>query len=245
MFSIFKKTSKPLKSINFESLRTDMHSHLIAGIDDGSPDLETSISLIGQLKEMGFQRFITTPHIMADFYRNTPEIIGNGLEQLELAINSNDQSIELKAAAEYLVDFEFEAKIDNQEPLLTFGDKYILIETSFISAPPNFEDIIFKLQLKGYKVILAHPERFLFMTPKDYESYKNRSVFFQLNLLSLIGYYGKPVQHRAQQLIQKNMIDFVGTDCHNQIQANMYEKCFTNSYWHKLVESGFLKNHLL
>lgn len=245
MFSIFNKSSKALKSINFELLKTDMHSHLIAAVDDGSPDIKTSISLINQLHELGFSKLIATPHVMTDHYRNTPDIINNGLKLLKTEMKSASCGVEISVAAEYLLDFDFELKVDTKQPFLTFGNNYILVETSFISAPPNFDDIIFKLQLQGYNVILAHPERFLFLNNKDYESYKNRSIFFQLNLLSLIGYYGKAVQQRAEQLIDKSMIDFVGTDCHNQIQADMYEDCFTKKYWHKLVESGYLKNHLL
>lgn len=245
MFSFFKKSTKPSKIISFESLKTDMHSHLIAGIDDGSPDLETSISLIQQLNDLGFQKFITTPHIMPDFYRNTPEIINKGLKELQKTLKKKSQHIQVEAAAEYLVDFEFESKLDGKPSLLTFGQHYLLIETSFIANPPNFDEIIFKLQLAGYQPVLAHPERFLFLTKTDYESFKNRSVQFQLNALSLVGYYGKAVKQRAEQLIDRNMIDFVGTDCHNKIQADMYFRCFTNKYWHKLVESGNLKNHLL
>ena len=245
MFSIFKKSFKSLKSISFESLKTDIHSHLIPAIDDGSPNIETSILLINQLHDLGFEKLITTPHVMSDFYKNTPETINNGLKAVQSVLKNNSQIRDIQAAAEYLVDFEFESKVTQKHPFLTFGSNYILIETSFISAPPNFDDIIFKLQLSGYTPILAHPERFLFLTPKNYESYKSRSVLFQLNALSLVGYYGKAVQQRAQQLVNKNMIDFVGTDCHNQVQASMYHQCFTDKYWHKLAESGFLKNHLL
>ena len=245
MFSIFNKSFKSSKVISFESLKTDMHSHLIPAIDDGSPNIETSVSLAKQLHDLGFQKLITTPHVMSDFYKNTPNTINNGLEAILKATKTNSKVPEIMAAAEYLVDFEFESKLENKQVFLTFGLNYILIETSFISAPPNFDDIIFKLQVNGYTPVLAHPERFLFLTPKDYESLKSRSVLFQINALSLVGYYGRAVQQRTELLISKNMIDFVGTDCHNKVQADLYSQCFTNKHWHRLIESGFLKNHQL
>ena len=109
----------------------------------------------------------------------------------------------------------------------------------------NFGDIIFKLQLAGYKLILAHPERYGFMTFEDLQSYKTRSLCLQLNLLSLLGYYGPPAKAMAEKLIENNMVDYVATDCHNLYQSNLYSKCFTNKHWHMLVNSGTLKNQML
>lgn len=245
MFSFFKKKKPKLLPLDFRQVVTDMHSHLIPGIDDGSTDLQTSINLIKTLKKLGFNKLITTPHIMSDFYKNTPEIILGGLQELNHELNRQSIEIELSAAAEYYIDYEFESKVDADEKFLTLNGKSILIETSFLSSPPNFGDSIFKLQLKGYNVILAHPERYLFMSIGDLQMYKERSVNFQLNLLSLLGYYGKEVQKRSEYLVDENVIDYVGTDCHNINQADLYDRCFTNKYWHKLLNSGKLKNHLL
>jgi len=245
MFSFFRKKEKQLESIGFDSLNCDIHSHFIAGIDDGSPDLKTSVELVKKMKSLGFKKIITTPHVMHDFYRNTPEIILSGLEDLKNELKAQSIEIDISAAAEYYVDFYFESKLNADEAFLTFGDKHILIETSFVSEPPNFSESIFKLQLKGYKVILAHPERYSFMSIDDLKKYKSRSVELQLNLLSLLGYYGSECRRKAEQMIESNMVDYVGTDCHNLNQSTLYHKCATNKYWHKLINSGTLKNHLL
>lgn len=245
MFSFFNRKKEKLEPLDFECLLCDMHSHFIPGIDDGSPDLETSVELVKRMQVLGFKKVITTPHIMNDFYRNTPEIILGGLKDLQDELKNQSVDVELSAAAEYYIDYDFEAKVDSNEKLLTIGDNFILVETSFISAPPNFGDILFKLQLAGYKIILAHPERYGFMSIQDLENYKIRSISLQLNLLSLLGFYGKEPKIRAEQLIDNNMVDFVGTDCHNLNQAALYSKLFTNKYWHKLVKSGTLKNHTL
>ena len=245
MFSFFKRKERSLEPITFESLGCDMHSHMIAGIDDGSPDLETSVELVKKIHSLGFKKVITTPHVMHDFYRNTPDIILEGLKDLQGELKKQSVDVEVSAAAEYYIDFDFESKVDAGEKFLTMGDNQILIETSFISAPPNFGETIFKLQLAGYKIILAHPERYGFMSFEDLKTYKTRSLSLQINLLSLLGFYGKPVRLMAEKLIDNNMVDYVGTDCHNLHQASLYSKCFTNKYWHKLVESGTLKNHTL
>ena len=245
MFSFFKRNDKNIEPINFDSLVCDMHSHLIPGIDDGSPDLETSVQIIKNLQSIGFKKFITTPHIMHDFYRNTPDIIMCGLKDLQNELKKQSVDVEISAAAEYYIDYDFEAKLDSGDKFLTMGKNQMLIETSFLSAPPNFGDIIFKLQLAGYKLILAHPERYGFMTFEDLQSYKTRSLCLQLNLLSLLGYYGPPAKAMAEKLIENNMVDYVATDCHNLYQSNLYSKCFTNKHWHMLSISGTLKNQIL
>ena len=235
---------KPLNPISFDCLKTDMHSHLIPAIDDGSTSLEDSINMIKALNELGFQKIITTPHVMSDFYKNNPETILGGLELVRAELQKQNISVELEAAAEYYLDYEFEEKIKAGN-LLTFSDNYILVETSFIEAPPNFKELIFQLQVAGYKVILAHPERYPFMNMEDYEDLKSRSVFMQLNLLSLIGYFGADVQNKANKMIEQELISFVGTDCHHMGHAALYEKCQTKRAWHQLLDSRILLNHTL
>ena len=245
MVNWFKKwCEKSLDPIRFDCLKTDMHSHLIPDIDDGATSLEDSINMIKALQELGYQKIITTPHVMSDFYKNTPETILGCLEIVRTELQKQNISVELEAAAEYYLDYEFEEKIKAGN-LLTFSDNYILVETSFMQAPPNFKELIFQLQLAGYKVILAHPERYPFMSIEDYKDLQSRSVFMQLNLLSLIGYYGVDVQNKANKMIEQGLISFVGTDCHHMGHAVVYQKCQTTRGWHKLVESGKLLNHTL
>lgn len=245
MTNWFKKWfEKPLDPIGFDCLKTDMHSHLIPAIDDGAASIEDSINMIKALYELGYQKIITTPHVMSDFYKNTPETILGGLELVRAELKAQNIAVQLEAAAEYYLDYEFEEKIKAGK-LLTFSDNYILVETSFMEAPPNFKELIFQLQVAGYKVILAHPERYPFMSMEDYEDLQSRSVFMQLNLLSLIGHYGPEVQAKANKMIEQGFISFVGTDCHHMRHAAIYEKCQTTRAWHQLVESGKLLNHTL
>ena len=239
-----KNKEQELAPLDFSVLKTDMHSHLIPDIDDGASDLEASISMLKKLQQLGYQKIVTTPHIMSDFYKNTPEIIAKGLEAVKVELKKQNINIKLEAAAEYYVDYDFKQKI-GKEKLLTFGDNYILIEFSFLEAPVNLLDIIFTLQLEGYKVVLAHPERYSFFEKKDYEDFKTRGVLLQLNLLSLIGHYSTPIQEQAEWLIAQNMISFIGTDCHNMNHANLYEKCQTKKAWHDLLNSGKLLNNTL
>lgn len=239
-----KKNVEDLKTLDFSILKTDIHSHLIPGIDDGSPDMKTTIILIKQMLSLGFKKVITTPHVMSDAYQNTSEIILNGLADVRAELKTQSINVEIDAAAEYYIDYDFEQKI-GKEVFLTFGDNYILVELSFMEAPKNLSDIIFKLQLEGYKVVLAHPERYAFFTMKDYEDLVNRGVFLQINWLSITDYYSIKVEEKTKSLIAAGMVSFIGSDCHNLNHAELYKKCQNKKVWHDLSNSQQLLNSTL
>ena len=103
IIKLFKKFNQSPKNkpLDLSWLRADMHSHLIPGIDDGSQSMEESIELISRLSGYGLKKLIITPHIMSEFFKNTPEIIGAGLEKLRMAVKEAGIDIELDAAAEW------------------------------------------------------------------------------------------------------------------------------------------------
>jgi len=239
-----KKIELELDPLDFSVLKTDIHSHFIPGIDDGSPDMETTISLIKEMQGLGFKKVITTPHVMSDFYKNSSDIILKGLTDIRSELKVQNINMEIEAAAEYYIDYDFEQKI-GKEKFLTFGDNYILVELSFMEAPKNLFDIIFKLQLEGYKVVLAHPERYAFFTMDDYEELVNRGVLLQINWLSIIGYYSPQIEQKTKDLIAADMVSFIGSDCHNMNHAELYKKCQTKKGWHDLNNSSKLLNNTL
>ena len=226
MFSIFKKSSPKLIS-DFAHLQVDIHSHLIPGIDDGADSMETSLALIQRLYALGYKKLITTPHIMSDMYPNTRADILEGLEQVRKAVKKAGIPIEIDAAAEYYMDEHFEAII-RSEDMLTLPGNRVLVEMSFVSEPPNLFHYIFKMQTKGYKPILAHPERYIFLKKNfnQYHRLKEYGCEFQLNILSLTGYYGKPTQELALKLLKNRMIDYLGTDLHHERHAARLEQVF-------------------
>lgn len=240
MFSIFKR-KYPSIPVDFSGLKTDMHSHLLPGIDDGAPDLEVSTELKKGLEDLGYQQFITTPHIMWDMYKNSPVTIGTALKELQAA----DQKNNIKAAAEYFMDDHFDEMLDKETPLLAITGKKVLVEFSFVAAPLDLKDQLFKMQIKGYEPILAHPERYSYFAGNKslFDDFKNMGCLFQVNLLSLTGYYGKIPQELALYLISKNYIDFAGTDLHHyrHLETLRNGKGIMNALL-PLLESGRLIN---
>ncbi len=215
---IFKK-KEPLVPFSLSFIGNDLHSHLIPGIDDGAKTMEDSLFLASGLADLGYKKVITTPHIMSDYYKNNPTIIKKGLLELNSTLEKNDIDLKVEAAAEYYVDFDFIEKIGKEE-LLTFGDNYILIECSFIEPPRDFKEGLFRLQINGYKPILAHPERYQYWHKRTnfYDELKDRDILFQVNILSLIGIYSPQVTSVAEYLIKNKMVEVLGTDLHNEYQ---------------------------
>lgn len=221
MLNLFRKKNIPS---DFSFLHTDLHSHLIPGIDDGAKTLEDSLHLISRLYQLGYRHIITTPHVMADLYPNTPEDIRSGLEIVRAAVAEKKMDIEIDAAAEYFMDEHFAALVEHDQ-LLTLPGNRVLVEMSTLNAPPNLFNDLFRLQTKGYQPVLAHPERYVFLKEdfRQYTRLKDYGCEFQLNLLSITGYYGKPVRDIALKLLKNNMINLLGTDLHHERHASALE----------------------
>lgn len=239
--------SKNLEPIDFGILHTDVHSHLIPGVDDGSKTMEETIAILHKFQELGYKKVITTPHIMSDYFNNNQEIIYGGLEKVRAEIAKIPElTIELEAAAEYYTDTMFQELIEKGE-ILTFGDKYVLFELSFQYEPANVKEVIFELSSAGYKPILAHVERYPYYINKwnKIEDYINRGVKLQLNINSLTGGYGKDIQKMAQSLIEKDLIDLVGSDCHRFEHLMAMESLRKNKYVHQILNNPKLLNQSL
>jgi protein-tyrosine phosphatase len=246
LFNFFKKTTRLDTPVDLSTLGCDIHSHFIPGIDDGAKTIEDSVQMITELHKMGYKKVITTPHIMSDYYRNTPEIILGGLDKVRAALKEANIPIEVNAASEYYLDYDFERKLD-EEKLLTFGDNHLLFEISYMNPPDNLMHVIFKMQLHGYKPVLAHPERYNFWHTdfKKYETFIDKGVLLQMNINSLTGYYSISTKKIAEQMIDKNMISFLGTDCHHIGHIDLIKNVVYEKHLLKLIESETLLNKTL
>lgn len=215
MINWFKKKKEPI--FNFSTIGADMHSHILPNIDDGAKSLNDSLLLATRFKELGFNKLIATPHIMADYFRNSPASINKALDILRDGLLKNNIDLEVSAAAEYYLDETFEKKIEQKE-VLTFGEKkFLLFELSYINQPHNVFKVISKMQDAGYQPVLAHPERYPYFygTLDTYESIRATGCLLQLNTISLTGYYGKSCKQTAEELVDNNCIDFIGSDMHH------------------------------
>lgn len=228
MFKIFKSKPKEPAQLCF---RTDIHCHVVPGVDDGSPDATTSADLIERMQRWGIERIFASPHVTQYTFENTPATIAPAMAELRAELERRGNNIFLDHGAEYRIDDLFSSLLNSGEKLMHLPDKYLLIENSFMQEPWNLDQLVFDLQVKGYRPILAHPERYLYYSPKKkrYSDLHNAGLMFQINLLSLAGAYGKQERKLAEYLIAQGMVDFIGTDLHRSSHADAIDSYLLTS----------------
>ncbi|MCF6129910.1 histidinol phosphatase [Flavobacterium sp. AS60] len=210
----------------------DIHSHLLPGIDDGAVTITDTENLIKGLQEIGFKKFITTPHVMSDVWKNTSSQINEKLSTTIQELKILNVNVPIKAAAEYMMDAEFR-ELFKKERLLTLKENYVLVEISYLSPPIQLYEILYELQTCGYQPVLAHPERYSFYhhSMNDYKKLKNIGCLFQLNMLSTTGYYGEHVAKVSNTLVKEGLIDFIGSDVHHSRHLEaMHKKIVLKNY---------------
>ena len=243
MFFSRKKSSEPS---NMGWLHADMHSHLIPGIDDGSPDMATSLQLIKGFQALGYKKIITTPHILWQIYPNTSEKILAGHAELKKVLTENGIDIEIHAAAEYFIDDYFVDLLEKKTPLLKISGNMVLVEISMVTLPMDVQDIIFEMQLQDYQPVIAHPERYVYLNRNKefFGKLRDAGCLFQVNLLSLTGHYGSQVKELAEYLLKNEFYNLAGTDLHNKGHLEALQK-LNPSIVRKLQDYGRLQNSLL
>lgn len=224
-----------------------MHSHLLPGIDDGSPDVETSIMLIQGLTALGYKKFIATPHILWDLYQNTSESISKALGELQVGLREKGLDVDITAAAEYYIDEHFVQELNNKKPFLTLKDNLVLVEFSMVTAPLELQDVLFEMQMQNYQPVIAHPERYVYLQNKRgfYDNLRDSGCLFQLNLLSLTGYYGREVKGLAEYLLKHQFYSYAGTDLHGERHLAHLRNLAHSSLYEELKDSGLLRNNQL
>ncbi len=244
MFDFLKPKKSKRKQVL--PLFVDIHSHLLPGIDDGAQTITESLDLLYHFEALGYKKVITTPHIVQDFYPNTPSVILQKLKEVQEAATENNLKIRIEAAAEYYLDEYFYALLDQPDQLLTFGKNYILFETGFINQPAILFEAIFKMKAQGLQPILAHPERYAYLqgnyslAPEIAE----RGALFQINMNSLTGYYSPAAKKTAEKLIDEGLVSFAGTDMHNMRHMENLRDAINTKYFDKLLDQGILNNTL-
>lgn len=218
MFHIF---GKKLFLIDYLEKFVDIHNHILPGIDDGAKTAEESVQLIKGFSDFGVTSFIATPHIMHNYYPNTPQTIKEALSLLSNELLKNNiKDVAIAASAEHMIDDNYEA-ILHEEKVMPMRKDYLLIEMSYLQPPLNFDIAVIKTVSKHYYPILAHPERYNFLhRTRKYTQYKEQGILFQLNLLSLGNFYGNEVPKMAMKLLDEGLIDFAASDVHNLHQLN-------------------------
>lgn len=240
---LFNRKIKEIADISW--LKTDIHSHVIPGIDDGAATMEDSLQLVGEMSKLGYKKMIVTPHVRFGSFENDTDTFDKRLEQLQEAVEQAGINMQFEIGAEHTIDDNFR-ELFKINKLKTFTNGHILIEFPFMNMPAHWKELIFDLQIAGYKLILAHPERYVAYLPYNkniIDELKDRDILFQMNITSLAGFYGKDVQKFAKYLVQKNYVDVVGSDLHNMRHIGYLQQAIHNKDVYNLINSRRLINN--
>ena len=220
MFGLFNRRQSILDSGLLKGA-VDNHSHILYGLDDGVKTQEDSLAILQWLEEHGVSEVWFTPHVMEDV-PNTTEAIRSRFGELKAVYTGG---LKLNLAAEYMIDTLFEERLA-QKDLLEHSEEVILVETSAIAPPINLWTILDRMLKAGYRPLIAHPERYRYMEPGDYKELHNMGCILQMNLPSIVGFYGESARQRAQYLLDKGWYRMIGSDCHRfkAIQAQYSAK---------------------
>ena len=243
---VFDWVKKKDTNKNVNALQVDIHSHLLPGLDDGVQSYEESEDVILHFQNLGYRKLITSPHVMSDTYKNTTERILARLAKLRAFLKDREIDMEVDAAAEYYLDEHVFKMVDENQKVLTFGKNYLLFETNFLNEPFNLKEFIFLATTKGFRPVLAHPERYLYLQNnlEKAEDLLDRGVLFQVNISSITGFYSKIVQTTAHKLIDRGWVHLLGSDCHHLQHVRLVEEAQQLKYFQKAIALPLLNNTL-
>ena len=241
MFKFFSRKSEEPIPLWF---KTDIHAHVIPGVDDGSPDIDTSVELVKGLKELGIDRILATPHIAVNEFPNSAETLAAPFKTLVDEVSRLNLGVDIAHTAEYRIDDGLTALLA-EDKIIPYPKKFVLIENQWQMEPLNLEQLIFDLQVKGYRPIMAHPERFVYYQskPERIEAL-HAKVPFQINMLSLAGYYGKTDKQLAERLAKKGMVDYLGTDTQRMAHIECLREYLSSrdARQHRELTAGTIRN---
>lgn len=251
MWPFSNKTT--LEDVGFFSGFTDWHSHILPGVDDGIPDMESALQVLERYEQLGVSTIWLTPHVMEDIPNATADL----QQRFKELLSVYKGSIKLHLAAEYMLDNGFEKRLNSNDLLCIqpqplqlqsssrqTQDKHsfnpqssILVETSYFTPPMNLYGIIERIRDKGYQPLLAHPERYVYMESRDYERLRDMGVHFQCNITSLTGVYGKNACKKFSLFLSGGWIQAMGTDIHSLSSFNhaISRKCIDGRHRKLLI----------
>jgi len=206
--------------------KTDIHCHILPGVDDGARDIASSLAMLKALSDKGVESIVLTPHVSSGLYPNKTQMLKLEFERLKAAMDADLKGkIRLHLAAEYMIDEDLEDIKD----LLCYPDKSILVEMSYSNKSVNLLETIFRLVQDGYEPILAHPERYEFYfggrepnNVAELEKLIDMGCRFQMNIMSLTGAYGPSSMNNLLYLLEHGWYSFIATDIHSLHQLDLF-----------------------
>lgn len=193
---------------------TDIHAHILPGLDDGPETVEESIDMIGMAWENGTDRIFAASH--GNCYPYTPQDYWEALEYLQMRLKSYQIPVALYPGMELYYDEHLCEKLERREAVTMNHGSYILLEFDFWQRPQQVHQAVCRVQEKGYRVILAHPERYYFMqdNPELIYDFIQQDCAMQINKGSIFGEFGASAASLAYGMLRSNLVQVIASDAH-------------------------------
>lgn len=199
----------------------DLHLHYVPAVDDGARSVEEALILCRELKAIGFDKLVTTPHIRSGMFDNTRDGLVGAFDAFKTTANGLAGMPELELSAEHHCDHALLDLLHSGGLLPYPGGKSILIEFGYDSLPINVERVAYMLALKNLRPVIAHPERCapLFKKTAPIEKLLDQDVGLQLDVMSLIGKYGRSPCAAAERMVEEGVYTVAASDAHRPDDA--------------------------
>ena len=195
----------------------DIHTHIIPFVDDGSSSLEDSLAMVKHEISIGVDTIICTPHHIKHRYEKSVEDIKTNFNLLKAEVEKQNLPVKLLLGQEICYTHREDIlSFLNEGKLLTLNNtKYVLLEFSFTREPEDITDIIYNFSIKGYKVIVAHVERYEWISLDKVVNLKNEGALIQINSGSLVGQTTWKEKRFVKKLLNRNLVDIIASDVHS------------------------------
>ncbi len=196
----------------------DIHSHIIPNVDDGARSVEETFNILKEAQEAGFTDVILTSHFLLNYYETNAQELIFWKEKLQEVLKKQGTKINLHSGMEIYITNQMEELLEDKKILTLANSGYMLIELPLATNVKYFDYVVYYLEAKGIKPIIAHPERYKCVQkdPDIVEEYIEKGCLIQCNYGSIVNLYGREAEKTIKTLLKKNQVHFLGSDVHRE-----------------------------
>ena len=196
----------------------DIHSHIIPNVDDGARSVEETFNILKEAQEAGFTDVILTSHFLLNYYETNAQELIFWKEKLQEVLKKQGTKINLHSGMEIYITNQMEELLENKKILTLANSRYMLIELPLATNVKYFDYVVYYLEAKVIKPIIAHPERYKCVQkdPDIVEEYIEKGCLIQCNYGSIVNLYGREAEKTIKTLLKKNQVHFLGSDVHRE-----------------------------
>ena len=194
----------------------DLHCHLLPGLDDGAPDLATSMEMLDALVEVGFAELCATPHQRNGLFMPTADAIAGALDEFQTEAKKHHPSLRMRLGAENYWDEILIERLRTHTVPCYDGQRAFLFEVNPALLPPRLEEALFEIRLGGHLPVMAHPERYISVQrDPGFAETMGKQAALVVDLEALAGTHNRIETKTARRLVEDGFAHAAASDMHS------------------------------